>query len=341
MPGADDRWDQLAEPYARNQEAALSDRPRIADRPKRGSLVDLRQRLERLPPGHPSSPYNDDMTPKAPVPRLKDLELPVRATTTRDTANGLSSAQGYSLDSAPSTASTPAGSQNGAGGPGGITGEPATGGPATAEPATGEPATGEFSIGDFSTGEFATPGWSSTSDEESPADGLDTDDSLDITDSPDVGDSPDPGDVLGTDDSFSVSDSLGADDTLGTNDSASPLTVGDALGGRRPAAAPHDLGSEDELANGLGSGADLGTASTMKTLHHRWASLRAAHPQLFEGIQPVVSVKQNPRTGRTELHLIVGPYANAETAAQFCDFVVPYHVNCQPAMFDGSRLALQ
>ena len=92
---------------------------------------------------------------------------------------------------------------------------------------------------------------------------------------------------------------------------------------------------------GQAYGADLGTASTMKTLHHRWASLRAAHPQLFEGIQPVVSVKQNPRTGRTELHLIVGPYANAETAAQFCDFVVPYHVNCQPAMFDGSRLALQ
>ena len=44
---------------------------------------------------------------------------------------------------------------------------------------------------------------------------------------------------------------------------------------------------------GQAYGADLGTASTMKTLHHRWASLRAAHPQLFEGIQPVVSVKQN------------------------------------------------
>jgi hypothetical protein len=35
---------------------------------------------------------------------------------------------------------------------------------------------------------------------------------------------------------------------------------------------------------GQAYGADLGTASTMKTLHHRWASLRAAHPQLFEGI---------------------------------------------------------
>ena len=92
---------------------------------------------------------------------------------------------------------------------------------------------------------------------------------------------------------------------------------------------------------GQAYGADLGAASTMKTLHHRWVSLRTAHSQLFEGIQPVVSVKQNPRTGRTELHLIVGPYANAETAAQFCDFVVPFHVNCQPAMFDRSRLALQ
>jgi hypothetical protein len=104
--------------------------------------------------------------------------------------------------------------------------------------------------------------------------------------------------------------------------------------------------AEQALADASGSlgqayGVDLGTASTIKTLHQRWATLRTAHPQLFEGVQPVVSVKQNARNGRTELHLIVGPYANAESAAQFCDYVVPFHVNCQPAMFDGSRLALQ
>jgi hypothetical protein len=98
---------------------------------------------------------------------------------------------------------------------------------------------------------------------------------------------------------------------------------------------------ETTASLGQAYGVDLGSASTMKALHHRWASLRTAHPQLFEGIQPVVSIKENPRTGRTELHLIVGPYANAETAAQFCDFVVPFRVSCQPAMFDGSRLALQ
>jgi len=36
--------------------------------------------MERLPPGHPSSPYNDDMTPKPPVARLKNLELPLHGT---------------------------------------------------------------------------------------------------------------------------------------------------------------------------------------------------------------------------------------------------------------------
>jgi hypothetical protein len=94
-----------------------------------------------------------------------------------------------------------------------------------------------------------------------------------------------------------------------------------------PAAAPY--------------GADIGTASTMKALHARWKWLRTAHPALFDGLQPLVSLKQNPRTNRAELHLIVGPYTNADAAEQFCDFIVPFHLTCEPAMFDGSRLTLQ
>jgi hypothetical protein len=79
MPGAQDRWDQLAEVNARKQEAPQPhDLPRAADRPERGSLVELRQRLERLPAGHPSSPYNDDLSRKPAVARLKDLELPLQ-----------------------------------------------------------------------------------------------------------------------------------------------------------------------------------------------------------------------------------------------------------------------
>jgi hypothetical protein len=50
-----------------------------ADQPNRtpvpGSRADLRQRLERLPYGHPSSPYHVDGERKPPPPRLKHLEL--------------------------------------------------------------------------------------------------------------------------------------------------------------------------------------------------------------------------------------------------------------------------
>jgi hypothetical protein len=38
---------------------------------------DIAQRMERLPPGHPSSPYNDDGSKKPPVARVTDRELPL------------------------------------------------------------------------------------------------------------------------------------------------------------------------------------------------------------------------------------------------------------------------
>jgi hypothetical protein len=79
MPGPQDPSDQAADAYERGYDAArradLSAAP--ADRPARGSLTELRQRLQRLPPGHPSSPYHDDGSRKPPVVRLKDLELPL------------------------------------------------------------------------------------------------------------------------------------------------------------------------------------------------------------------------------------------------------------------------
>jgi hypothetical protein len=49
------------------------DRP--VSNPKPGSWADLRQRLERLPYGHPSSPYHVDGERKPPPPRLQHLEL--------------------------------------------------------------------------------------------------------------------------------------------------------------------------------------------------------------------------------------------------------------------------
>jgi hypothetical protein len=123
MPGAQDRWGQLTEPSAPRREATAGDRPQLVDRPERGSLAEMQQRLERLPPGHPSSPYNDDLTRKPPVARLKDLELPLQGN--EHGANGTGTH--YEPDPAeevPATART----------------EPARAEPARTEPARTEPA---------------------------------------------------------------------------------------------------------------------------------------------------------------------------------------------------------
>jgi len=66
MPGSNDR---------------LADESPTADqvRPREPGPADagLRERLERLPPGHPSSPYNDDGSRKPPPPDLSACELPI------------------------------------------------------------------------------------------------------------------------------------------------------------------------------------------------------------------------------------------------------------------------
>src|SRR5215471_5515242 len=48
-------------------------------RPRESDRIDaqLRERLEQLPPSHPSSPYNDDASRKPPPPDLSAYELPI------------------------------------------------------------------------------------------------------------------------------------------------------------------------------------------------------------------------------------------------------------------------
>lgn len=50
------------------------------DNPKPGTPEDFRQRIDRLSPGHPSSPVEADGRRKPPPPRLRDIALPESAT---------------------------------------------------------------------------------------------------------------------------------------------------------------------------------------------------------------------------------------------------------------------
>jgi hypothetical protein len=66
MPGHSDRLTD-------DQPNADPVRPRESDRVH----AELQERMERLPPGHPSSPYNDDGTRKPPPPDQSDREYPI------------------------------------------------------------------------------------------------------------------------------------------------------------------------------------------------------------------------------------------------------------------------
>ena len=72
MPGPQDH---VAE-QERSPDAA---RPREPDHPRESRVqpTDLHARLERLPVGHPSSPYRDDGSRKPPPPDLAQYELPL------------------------------------------------------------------------------------------------------------------------------------------------------------------------------------------------------------------------------------------------------------------------
>lgn len=87
-------------------------------------------------------------------------------------------------------------------------------------------------------------------------------------------------------------------------------------------------------------GVDIGGGTTVSAIRTLWLSIRSSHPTLFEGLRPVVTIRDNSR-GATELRLIAGPLANAATAARLCGSLSSAGLTCQPAVFDGQRLALR
>lgn len=76
MPAPEEQGYELSHVRMSDGGAAGIDPPRARDRPAAGSAEDLAQRQNRLLPGHPSSRFEDDGTPRPALVPLKNLELP-------------------------------------------------------------------------------------------------------------------------------------------------------------------------------------------------------------------------------------------------------------------------
>jgi hypothetical protein len=88
-------------------------------------------------------------------------------------------------------------------------------------------------------------------------------------------------------------------------------------------------------------GVDIGSALSIDALRARWVGIRSAHPQLFNGLAPTVTLRQTRRSNRPELRLVVGPLTDADAATQLCAALLSYRLFCQPTLFAGQHLALE
>jgi hypothetical protein len=115
---------------------------------------------------------------------------------------------------------------------------------------------------------------------------------------------------------------------------AAPLTA-PQLVAAAPAAPPAAATEAPKPEFGI----DVGGAVNFEGLRALWASARDHDPAMFEGLYPVVAVRENMRTKRAELRLIVGPIADIEAAGRLCASLVAARRHCQPVGFEGKRLA--
>jgi hypothetical protein len=84
---------------------------------------------------------------------------------------------------------------------------------------------------------------------------------------------------------------------------------------------------------------DLGAAPTLAGARALWNRVRVRQPATFEPLQPLINVRDGAKPGSTELRLVAGPLADATSVARLCAVLIPAGISCQPAVFDGQRLA--
>jgi hypothetical protein len=87
-------------------------------------------------------------------------------------------------------------------------------------------------------------------------------------------------------------------------------------------------------------GVDVGGNASIEGLRTLWTTLKRTQPALFEGLRPVIAVREG-KGGAIELRLVAGPLPNASIAARLCATLSAVSQSCQATVFDGQRLALQ
>jgi hypothetical protein len=96
-------------------------------------------------------------------------------------------------------------------------------------------------------------------------------------------------------------------------------------------APPPATATRTEFGVDIGSGSDLDEVRTL------WNAAKAQHGRLLGNLRPIVSRRED-RAGNADYRLIVGPLANAGSAARLCATLGAADVMCSTRPYQGERL---
>lgn len=103
-----------------------------------------------------------------------------------------------------------------------------------------------------------------------------------------------------------------------------------------PAAIP-DL---EAIQGRPAAGVDVGAAKDFDGLRTLWNTITSNHFGLFDGLHPIVAVRENSKSRTAELRLIAGPLTDVEIASRICTTLAAAKRYCRLVTFEGQPLAL-
>jgi hypothetical protein len=126
-----------------------------------------------------------------------------------------------------------------------------------------------------------------------------------------------------------------------TNSPAEPAVAPPPLASRVAGVAPSGgIPELEAIPARPAAGVDIGGATNFDGLRTLWNAITSSHDDLFEGLHPIVTVRENSKSRAAELRLIAGPLSDAEPASRICATLAAAKRYCRLVAFEGQPLAL-
>jgi hypothetical protein len=109
---------------------------------------------------------------------------------------------------------------------------------------------------------------------------------------------------------------------------------------RRNVGPPGGLPDLQAIEGRPAAGVDVGGARDFDGLRTLWSIIAATHPDLFDGLHPIVTVREDNRSRGADLRLVAGPLTDVESASRICTTLACAKRYCRLVAFEGQPLAL-